>query len=114
MTLQANKVQKYNYCFAYAVGVITHRLQQMTKYNGEQQNLNINQFGFAFALTLNQITLGDLNNESRFSSNNTSFSSIFHYLPKNANPPRYAKPQKNKTIKIKLCLHYNIKLNIHF
>ena len=28
--------------------------------------------------------------------------------------PRYSKPQKNQNIKIKLCLHYNIKLNIHF
>ena len=28
--------------------------------------------------------------------------------------PRYAKPQKNKNMKIKLCLHYNIKLNIYF
>ena len=34
-TLQTNKVQKYTYYFAYAVGVITHKLQQMTKFNGE-------------------------------------------------------------------------------
>ena len=31
----ADKVQKYTYCFAYAVRVITHRLRQMTKYYGE-------------------------------------------------------------------------------
>ena len=30
------------------------------------------------------------------------------------NTPRYAKPEKNKTIKIKLCLHNNIESNIHF
>ena len=40
-----------------------------------------NNFGFVL----------DLNNESRFSSNNASFSSIFHYQ-KTQNPPRSAKP----------------------
>ena len=34
--------------------------------------------------------------------------------PKTQITPRYTKPQKNKNMKIKLCLHYNIKLNIHF
>ena len=30
-----SKVQIYTHCFAYAVVVITHKLQQMTKFNGE-------------------------------------------------------------------------------